>query len=69
MTHGTSERRVLKIRRRRDNLFSFSLGKKQRTSTLQGFQEQGFRERATAIKVKVKVNHPKVGDTSRLLAS
>ena len=29
---------------------------------------EGFRDKAAAIRVKARISHPKMGDTSRLLA-
>ena len=54
----------VKDKRRESQPFSSSLGKKQRSSTLQGFQG-----RVTAIRGKARVNLPKVGDISKRLAS
>ena len=56
--------RVLKIRGRRANLLLLAQG-------ISGglLLRKGFRDRAAAIRAKARVNHPKMGDTSRLLAS
>ena len=62
--HGTSGMRLLKIRGRRANLLL--LGQERNRGVL---LHKGFRDRAAAIRAKVKVDHPKVGDISRCLAS
>ena len=56
--------RVLKIRGRRANLLLLAQG-------ISGglLLRKGFRDRAAAIRAKARVNHPKMGDTSRLLAN
>ena len=63
MTHGTSEMRVLRIRGRRDYLLLLAQGRS--TGLL---LHSGFRDNAKVIKAKAKVDHPRVGDTSRLQA-
>ena len=63
-THGTSGRRVLKIRGRRANLFFLAQGRSRGL-----LLRKGFKDRAASIKAKARVNHPKVRYTSRLLAS
>ena len=62
--HRTSERRVLKIRGMRANLFLLTQGRSRGL-----LLRKGFRDRPAAIKTKAKVKHPKVGDTSGLLAN
>ena len=62
--HGTSRRRVLKIRGRRANLFLLA---QRRSRGL--LLCKGFRDRVVTIKAKARVNHPKVGNASRILAS
>ena len=55
--------RASKIRGRRANLLFLAQGRSQ------GYLlHRGFRDRATTIRVKAKVSHPKIGDISRLLA-
>ena len=53
-----------KYKRKESQRSSSSSGKKQRTST-----SKCFRDKATAIKAKARINHPKVRHTSGLLAS
>ena len=55
---------MLKIRGKRANLFLLAQGRSREL-----LLHNGFRDRVMAIKAKARVNHPKVGDTSRLLAS
>ena len=64
MTHGASGMQVLKIRGRRANLLLLAQGRSRGL-----LLRRGFKDRAAAIKAKVRVNHPKIGDTSGLLAS
>ena len=64
MTHETSGIRVLEIRGRSADLLLLSQGRS-RGHLLR----KGFMDRVTAIRAKAKVYHPKMGDTSRLLAS
>ena len=54
----------VKDKRKESQPSSSSLGKKLRT-----FASKGFRDRAITIRTKARVNHPKMGDTSGLLAS
>ena len=61
--HITSGMLASKIKGRNQPSSSNS-GKKQRTSTHPGFQGQ-----AATTRDKAKTNHPKMGNTSRLLAS
>ena len=53
-----------KDKRKESQPSSSSSGKKLRTSAPQGFQGQGV-----AIKAKARISHPKMGDTSGLLAN
>ena len=55
---------VLKIRGGRVNLLLLSQGRSRGL-----LLRKGFEDRAEAIRVKAKVNHPKMGDTSGLIAS
>ena len=55
---------VLKIRGMRANLILLAQGRSRGL-----LLRKGFRERVVAIRAKVKVNHPRVGETSRLLAN
>ena len=64
MTHGEFEMRVLVIRERRVN--SLLLAWERSIGLL---LHEGFKDRAAATKAKARINHPKMGDTSRLLAS
>ena len=63
-THRASRMRVLKIRGMRANLLFLAQGRSRGL-----LLRKGFKDRAAAIKAKARVNHPKMGDTSRLLAS
>ena len=54
----------VKDKRKESQHSSSSLGKKQRTSLC-----KGYRDKATTIRAKARVNHPKMRDTSRLLAT
>ena len=56
---------VLKIRGRRANLIFLLARERSRGIPLR----KGFRDKATAIRAKDRVNHPKVGDILRRLAS
>ena len=56
--------RVLVIRGRRVN--SFLLARKISRGLL---LREGFRDKAAATKAKARISHPKMEDTSRLLAS
>ena len=60
--HVASEMRVLKIRGRRANLLLLAQVKSRGL-----LLHKDFKDRAKAI--KAKVNHPKTGDTSGILAS
>ena len=64
MAHEASEMRVLKIRGRRANLLLIAQGRSRGI-----FLHMGFNDRAAVIRAKAKVNHTKMGETSRLLAS
>ena len=64
MTHETSGMRVLKIRGKRAN---FLLLAQERNKGV--LLCKGFKDRVTAIRAKVKVDHLKVGDISGCLAS
>ena len=55
---------MLKIRGRASNLFLLAQGRSRGL-----LLHKDFRDKATAIKAKVRVNHPKLGDTLGLLAS
>ena len=55
---------VTKIRGRRSNLLLLVQGKSKGLLLC-----KVFRDRAATIRAKVKVNHPKMGGNSRLLAS
>ena len=64
MTHGASEIRVLVVRGMRVN------------SLLQAWERsrgllirEGLRDKVMATRAKAKISHPKIGDTSGLLAS
>ena len=63
MTHRASEMLVLKIRGRRANLILL---------TWEGSRglllRKAFRHRAVAIRAKARINYPKMGDISGLLA-
>ena len=59
--HRAFGMRVLKIRGRRANLLLLTQG---RSKGL--LLRKGFKDRAEAIKAKARVNHPRVGETSRL---
>ena len=54
----------VKDKRRESQHSSSSLGKKRRTST-----RKGFRDKVAANRAKARVNHPRVGETLRILAS
>ena len=54
----------LKIRGRRANLFFLAQGRSRGL-----LLRKGFRDRATTIRAKARVNHPKMEDTSGLLAN
>ena len=56
---------VLKIRGRRANLIFLLAWERSRGIPLR----KGFRDKAAAIRAKDRVNHPKVGDILRRLAS
>ena len=62
--HGASEMRVLVIRGMRVN---FPLLARERSKGL--LLHEGFRDKAVAIEAKVRISHPKMRDTSGLLAS
>ena len=64
MTHEASKMRLLVIRGRRVNslLLVWEISK----GLLLG---EGFRDKGAATKVKVRISHPKMGDTSGLLAN
>ena len=64
MTHRVFEMRVLEIRERRVNYLLLAW---ERNKGL--LLRKGFKDRAAAIKAKVRISHPKMGDTLRLLAS
>ena len=64
MTHGTSGMRVLKIRGGRANLLLLTQGR-----DIGVLLCRGFRDRATDIRAKARVDHPKVGDILGHLAS
>ena len=64
MTHEASKMWVLVIRERRVN--SLLLAQERSRGLL---LQEGFRDRATAIRAKPKISHPKIGDTLGLLAS
>ena len=55
---------VLVIRGRRVNSFVLA---RERVRGL--ILHEGFRDKAAAIRAKAKISHPKMGDTSGLLAS
>ena len=55
--------RVLKISGRRVNLLLPAQGRSRRL-----LLHEGCRDKTAAIRAKVRVNHPKMGDTSGLLA-
>ena len=57
---------MLKIRGRRVNLFLLAQGR-----SIRLLLRKGFKDKVVAIRAKAKarVNHPKMGGTSRLLAS
>ena len=63
-TLGALGMRVLKIRERKANLLLLAQGR------CRGLLlHQGFKDKVAAIRAKGRVNHPKMGDTPRLLAS
>ena len=64
MTHGASGMRVLVIREKRVN--SLLLAPEKSKGLL---LRKGFRPRVAATRAKAKISHPKMGDTSGLLAS
>ena len=55
---------MLKIRERRANLLLLAQERNRGVLLC-----KGFKDKATAIRAKAKVDHPKVGDISRCLAS
>ena len=64
MTHESSGMQVLKIRGKRVNLLLLALERNR------GFMlHKAFRDRAAVIRFKVRISHPKMGDTLGLLAS
>ena len=58
--------RVLRIRGGRVNLLLLLLAQGRSRGLL---LREGFRDKASTIKAKAKVNHSKMGDTSGLLAN
>ena len=62
--HGASRMQVLVIRGRRIN---YLLLTQERCKGL--LLREGFRDRAATTRAKAKISHPKIGDTSGLLAS
>ena len=62
--HGAFGMQVLKIGGRRANLLFLA-----QKRSIRFMLRNGFKDRVMAIKAKVRVNHPKIGDTSRLLVS
>ena len=64
MTHRASGMRVLVIRGRRVN---YLLLARERSKGL--LIHEGFEDKAAAIRAKAKINHPKMGDTTRLIAN
>ena len=64
MTHEASRMRVLVIRGRRVD--SLLLAREKNRGLLLC---EGFRDRVAATRAKARISHPKMGDTSRLLAS
>ena len=64
MTHEASEIRVLVIRGKRVN--SLLLARERSRGLL---LLKGFRDRAAATRAKARISHPKMGETSGLLAS
>ena len=64
MTHEVSGMRVLVIRGKRVN--SLLLDQERNRELL---LHEGFKGRATVTKDKVRISHPKMGDTLGLLAS
>ena len=64
MMHGESGMWVLVIKERRVNSL-FLAWERSRGLLLR----EGLRDKATATKAKAKISHPKMGDTSGLLAS
>ena len=63
MMHRTFEMRVLRIRGRRANFLLLAQGRSRGL-----LLRSGFWDRAAAIRAKVKVDYPRVGDTSGLYA-
>ena len=64
MTHKASGMRVLRIRGMRANLLLLAQGRNRGLMLY-----EGFRDRVVAIRAKAKISHPKMGDTSKLLAN
>ena len=64
MTHEAFGMRVLKIRGKRANLLLLVQGRSRGL-----ILRRVFRDRAATIRAKARVNHPKMRDTSGLLAS
>ena len=64
MTHKASEMLVLVIRGRRVNflLIAWEISKGL-------LLREGFKDRAAATRAKARISHPRMGDTSGLLAS
>ena len=62
--HGAFGIQVLKIGGRRANLLFLA-----QERSIRFMLRNGFKDRVMAIKAKVRVNHPNIGDTSGLLAS
>ena len=56
--------RVLVIRGRRANSLLLALER-----SIRLLLREGFRDRAAATRAKVRISHPKIGDTLGLLAS
>ena len=61
---GAPGMRASKIRGRRTNLLLLTQG-----SNKGLLLHEGFKDRATVIRAKARVKHPKIGDTLGLLAS
>ena len=64
MMHEASRMLVLVIRGRRANLLLLA-----RVRSKGLLLHKGFKDRVAPIKAKARISHPKMGDTSRLLAS
>ena len=62
--HGASGMRALEIRERRANFLLLAQGRSRGLPLL-----KDFRDKVATIRAKAKVNHPKIGDTSGLLAN